>query len=250
MIRGFITSRSVATPRRLSPSPAGGPIRAWASTMAAASPVRTSQSPARARSADLANGPPAARVTHHGCRDRTCCSRSQVPRSQDGEPGPRSSPDDDPNPADPATERSPAPPTACHINEAPPALGSPSFAATVQSRRRPAPSSGPSPTEHPLESATQTDAGRALTTPAAPSQHRLKLRTAQRDRRGRKYCDRVEAHPPAPIDNAAIDAAIDAAASATSFGALLATEGVVTVALNTDGRLVEHHPDRTTRQLD
>ena len=61
---------------------------------------------------------------------------------------------------------------------------------------------------------------------------------------------RMEQEPMTPIDNRALDAAIAERALSTSFGSLLASEGTITVALDADGKLVEHHPDGTTRLLD
>jgi ParD-like antitoxin of type II bacterial toxin-antitoxin system len=48
------------------------------------------------------------------------------------------------------------------------------------------------------------------------------------------------------VANAEIDTAIEERASATSFGAQLSAAGVVTVALDAAGGLVEHRPDGTT----
>ncbi len=45
------------------------------------------------------------------------------------------------------------------------------------------------------------------------------------------------------VANAEIDATIQERARAISFGRQLAAEGVVTVALDEQGRLVRHHPD-------
>ncbi len=51
------------------------------------------------------------------------------------------------------------------------------------------------------------------------------------------------------LANAEIDAAIEQAAVSTDFAARLAAEGVTTVVMDDDGRLVTRHPDgRTTRQ--
>jgi hypothetical protein len=48
------------------------------------------------------------------------------------------------------------------------------------------------------------------------------------------------------VANAEIDTAIEERANSTSFGAQLRTAGIVTVALDADGGLVEHRPDGTT----
>jgi hypothetical protein len=48
------------------------------------------------------------------------------------------------------------------------------------------------------------------------------------------------------VANAEIDTAIEERARSTSFGTALSAAGVVTVALDTDGGLVEHRPDGTT----
>ena len=45
--------------------------------------------------------------------------------------------------------------------------------------------------------------------------------------------------------NAELDASIQARAGALSFGDVLASEGVVTVALDDDGALIEYRPDGT-----
>jgi hypothetical protein len=45
--------------------------------------------------------------------------------------------------------------------------------------------------------------------------------------------------------NAELDASIQARAEALSFGDVLAAEGVVTVALDDDGNLIEYRPDGT-----
>ena len=50
----------------------------------------------------------------------------------------------------------------------------------------------------------------------------------------------------AVVANAELDVAIADAASSTSFGAQLAARGVTTVALDDEGRLVEHRPDGST----
>lgn len=49
--------------------------------------------------------------------------------------------------------------------------------------------------------------------------------------------------------NAELDASIQARAEALSFGAVLASEGVVTVALDDDGALIEYRPDGTRSVL-
>lgn len=46
--------------------------------------------------------------------------------------------------------------------------------------------------------------------------------------------------------NAALDVAIRERATRFSFGELLAEEGITTVALDSDGRLVTHYPDGST----
>ena len=48
------------------------------------------------------------------------------------------------------------------------------------------------------------------------------------------------------VANAEIDTAIEERAKSTSFGPQLSEAGVVTVALDADGGLVEHRPDGTT----
>ena len=48
---------------------------------------------------------------------------------------------------------------------------------------------------------------------------------------------------------AELDVAIAEAAQGTSFGAALAGEGVTTVALDAEGRLVRHSPDGTTTKV-
>jgi hypothetical protein len=48
------------------------------------------------------------------------------------------------------------------------------------------------------------------------------------------------------VVNAELDARIQAHAQATSYGEVLAAEGVTTVALDDDGNLVEYRPDGTT----
>lgn len=50
--------------------------------------------------------------------------------------------------------------------------------------------------------------------------------------------------------NAEIDTAIERHGQAVAFGARLAAEGVTTVALDGDGRLVEHRPDGSTAVLE
>ena len=49
--------------------------------------------------------------------------------------------------------------------------------------------------------------------------------------------------------NAEIDASVQARARSMSFGQVLAAEGVTTVALDAEGRLVEHRPDGSTSVL-
>ncbi|MGH3412354.1 MAG: TA system antitoxin ParD family protein [Marmoricola sp.] len=49
--------------------------------------------------------------------------------------------------------------------------------------------------------------------------------------------------------NAEIGAAIEENLAGTHYGRTLATEGITTVALDEDGRLVEYDPDGTTRPL-
>jgi hypothetical protein len=51
------------------------------------------------------------------------------------------------------------------------------------------------------------------------------------------------------VANAEIDTAIEERANSASFGAQLRTAGIVTVALDADGGLVEHRPDGTTALL-
>ncbi|MGH9205382.1 MAG: hypothetical protein ACRD1G_02295, partial [Acidimicrobiales bacterium] len=53
----------------------------------------------------------------------------------------------------------------------------------------------------------------------------------------------------AAVFNAEIDTAIDERATRHSFGSELAAAGIVTVALNDAGELIEHHPDGSTVQL-
>lgn len=48
---------------------------------------------------------------------------------------------------------------------------------------------------------------------------------------------------------AEIDAAVQQRAQFTSYGAVLASEGVTTVALDDAGNLIQHHPDGTTTPL-
>jgi hypothetical protein len=48
------------------------------------------------------------------------------------------------------------------------------------------------------------------------------------------------------VANAEIDTAIEERANSTSFGAELRAAGIVTVALDADGGLVEHRPDGST----
>lgn len=48
------------------------------------------------------------------------------------------------------------------------------------------------------------------------------------------------------VANAEIDATVEQLAQSTSYGARLACEGVTTVALDEDGRLVEYRPDGST----
>jgi hypothetical protein len=50
--------------------------------------------------------------------------------------------------------------------------------------------------------------------------------------------------------NAELDASIQARAEALSFGDVLASEGIVTVALDDDGALVEYRPDGTRTVLE
>ena len=50
----------------------------------------------------------------------------------------------------------------------------------------------------------------------------------------------------AVVANAELDVAIADAASAASFGGEMAARGVTTVALDAEGRLVEHRPDGST----
>ena len=52
------------------------------------------------------------------------------------------------------------------------------------------------------------------------------------------------------VANAEIDARISAAAHSTSFGEVLAAEGVTTVALDDDGHLVRYFPDGTAEPLE
>ena len=52
------------------------------------------------------------------------------------------------------------------------------------------------------------------------------------------------------IVNAELDAAITARAKATNFGDVLAAEGVITVALDDNGALVQYNPDGSTVVLD
>lgn len=52
------------------------------------------------------------------------------------------------------------------------------------------------------------------------------------------------------IVNAELDAAITARAQATPLGAAATAEGVTTVALDDQGRLVEHRPDGTSSLLE
>ena len=52
------------------------------------------------------------------------------------------------------------------------------------------------------------------------------------------------------IVDAELDAAITATARSTSFGAVLATRGVTTVALDENGALVEYRPDGSSTVLD
>jgi hypothetical protein len=52
------------------------------------------------------------------------------------------------------------------------------------------------------------------------------------------------------IVNAELDAAITAKAQSTPLGAAVSTDGVTTVALDDEGRLVEYRPDGTSRVLD
>ncbi|HEX8093805.1 TA system antitoxin ParD family protein [Jatrophihabitans sp.] len=49
--------------------------------------------------------------------------------------------------------------------------------------------------------------------------------------------------------NAEVAAAIEENLAVTHYGAALAAEGITTVALDDDGRLVQHHPDGTTTVL-
>lgn len=51
------------------------------------------------------------------------------------------------------------------------------------------------------------------------------------------------------VMNAEITAAIEERLEATDFGAELAAEGVTTVALDEEGRLVEYRPDGSTARL-
>ena len=53
----------------------------------------------------------------------------------------------------------------------------------------------------------------------------------------------------AAVFNAEIDTAIDERATRLSFGSELAAAGIVTVALDDAGELIEHHPDGSTVQL-
>lgn len=52
-----------------------------------------------------------------------------------------------------------------------------------------------------------------------------------------------------PLGNKELDEAIAARARATSFGSLLAAEGLTTVALDAAGNLVRHFPDGTERVI-
>ncbi|MCW2571909.1 MAG: hypothetical protein JWO88_1967 [Frankiales bacterium] len=52
------------------------------------------------------------------------------------------------------------------------------------------------------------------------------------------------------VFNAELNAAISEAARAVSFGEVLATRGVTTVALDESGVLTRYHPDGTTSVLD
>ncbi len=51
------------------------------------------------------------------------------------------------------------------------------------------------------------------------------------------------------IVNAEIDAAVQGHAQAASYGAVLASEGVTTVAFDHHGNLIQHHPDGTRTPL-
>jgi hypothetical protein len=51
------------------------------------------------------------------------------------------------------------------------------------------------------------------------------------------------------VVNASLDARIDASAQRACFADLLAAEGVVTVSIDDEGRLVERRPDGTTTVL-
>jgi hypothetical protein len=50
--------------------------------------------------------------------------------------------------------------------------------------------------------------------------------------------------------NAELDASISESVRAISFGEVLASRGVTTVALDASGRLTRYHPDGTTSELD
>lgn len=51
------------------------------------------------------------------------------------------------------------------------------------------------------------------------------------------------------VVHAEIDASVQARAQATSYGLVLAAEGVATVALDENGVLTRYHPDGTTESL-
>ncbi len=51
------------------------------------------------------------------------------------------------------------------------------------------------------------------------------------------------------VVNAELDAAIESHARTASYGDLLAAEGITTVSLDDEGRLIEHRPDGTTTTI-
>ena len=51
------------------------------------------------------------------------------------------------------------------------------------------------------------------------------------------------------VVNAELDAAIESHARTASYGDLLATDGITTVALDVDGNLIERRPDGTTTTI-
>lgn len=85
-----------------------------------------------------------------------------------------------------------------------------------------------------------------MTVSMSATVHRLRIENAMREP-GRLRDLSAEERL---VANARLDAVIVEAGLAIEFGPLLAAEGVTTVAMAADGRLVRHHPDGTTEIIE